>query len=824
MKRLAAVVLFLAAARVSSAACSPSATRLCLNSGRFAAEVSWKDFQNNTGTGQAVALSSDTGYFWFFSSNNVELVVKVLDGRGLNSSYWVFYGALSTVEYTLTVTDTVTGNVRRYLNASGHLGSVADTSAFLVPGAAREAAGRALAAAAGFPATNGAIEGAVRAGLVEVGSTRSTRSAGRRARTGTRTPAGIRESAATSGCSPTATSLCLNGGRFRVEVEWEDFAGNEGQGQAIPLTSDTGYFWFFNAANVELVIKVLDGRALNQDYWVFFGALSTVQYQVKVQDTLTGRTTYYYNPPNTLASVADTSALGDGTSVQVVHDASRAVTTTIDETGGTITATGADGSTYTLEIPAGALLEQQDVTLTPVQSIAGLPFSGGLAAAVHIEPEALALADAATLTVVPAAPVPLDQTIPFSYQGDGAELFLQPPVPIAGAVRIPIFHFSGYGIAGGSQVDIDAQARRLPTLNVDQFAQRLAVTMIPQLRAGSFGTSAAPGSAGRMEARLSCGAVGNDLRNHFLSQLAPLLALITTDCDLLKQRLPDFWAFLLFTRSLGCASDLAAERGTLDNAIVSGMKHCYDDAFDKCVNHKDPAQVVEISRWVYLLNTSGHGSEIDFTKYKRCVRFDAVLDSRMDLQSDPVGEVQWISTHRLITANIPVHWDDAAGKLKGSGKLQYLTGFFAGRSESTCTTTMTPEPAVPGSTLTVDKLFVRFSLDLGYVPKSPADLWLNYSTSNPYEKTRKVCGSPPLDETNTTHVWSDAYDQMHFDETGQSVKLYSYLAYLKYKGTPSVFALKRTLFPLTTMQGEDPSSPERHVSEDTRLFLSHTPE
>jgi hypothetical protein len=447
VKHLAAAVLILAAARVSSAACSPTPTRLCLNGGRFSAEVAWKDFQNNTGTGQGVALSGDTGYFWFFSSNNVELVVKVLDGRGLNSSYWVFYGALSTVEYTLTMTDTATGAVRTYFNASGHLGSVADTSAFLVSGASPQAAKASVGSSAVPPA--GALDRAVRTGLAEVRRVAHARPAA--------------SPASTTACTATATSLCLNGGRFRVEVEWQDFSGNEGQGQAISLTSDTGYFWFFSAANVELVVKVLDGRALNQDYWVFFGALSTVQYQVKVQDTLTGRTTYYYNPPNTLASVADTSALGDGTSVQVVHDASSAVTTTIDESGGTITATGADGSTYTLEIPDGALLEQQDVTLTPVQSIAGLPFSGGLAAAVHIEPEALALAAAATLTIVPAAPVPLDQTIPFSYQGDGAELFLQPPVPIAGAVRIPVFHFSGYGIARGSQADIDAQARRLPT-------------------------------------------------------------------------------------------------------------------------------------------------------------------------------------------------------------------------------------------------------------------------------------------------------------------------------------------------------------------------
>jgi hypothetical protein len=65
-----------------------------------------------------------------------------------------------------------------------------------------------------------------------------------------------------------------NGGRFKIEVEWKDFVGNTGLGQAIPLTNDTGYFWFFGPDNVELVLKVLDGRLLNNRWWVFYGLAS----------------------------------------------------------------------------------------------------------------------------------------------------------------------------------------------------------------------------------------------------------------------------------------------------------------------------------------------------------------------------------------------------------------------------------------------------------------------------------------------------------------------------------------------------------------------
>jgi hypothetical protein len=93
-------------------------------------EVHWRDFTGGSGVGQAVQLTSDTGYFWFFDPANVETVVKVLDGRSTNGARWVFYGALSNVEYRIVVTDTTTGAVREYVNPAGRFASNGDTSAF----------------------------------------------------------------------------------------------------------------------------------------------------------------------------------------------------------------------------------------------------------------------------------------------------------------------------------------------------------------------------------------------------------------------------------------------------------------------------------------------------------------------------------------------------------------------------------------------------------------------------------------------------------------------------------------------------------------------
>jgi hypothetical protein len=109
--------------------CLPTATRLCL-AGRFQAEVAWTVPSLGSGAGQTVPLTTDTGAFWFFASSNLELTVKVLDGRAVNRHFWVFFGGLSNVAFTLKVTDLRTGVVETYQNPAGRFASVADVAAF----------------------------------------------------------------------------------------------------------------------------------------------------------------------------------------------------------------------------------------------------------------------------------------------------------------------------------------------------------------------------------------------------------------------------------------------------------------------------------------------------------------------------------------------------------------------------------------------------------------------------------------------------------------------------------------------------------------------
>ncbi len=114
------------------AGCLHDAETLCLGAGnRFAVRASWETADGTQGTAQAVRLTDDTGYLWFFAAANVEAVVKVLDGCLVGGSYWVFAGGLTDVRTVLTVTDGRTGAARTYVNPAGKaFQPIQDTGAF----------------------------------------------------------------------------------------------------------------------------------------------------------------------------------------------------------------------------------------------------------------------------------------------------------------------------------------------------------------------------------------------------------------------------------------------------------------------------------------------------------------------------------------------------------------------------------------------------------------------------------------------------------------------------------------------------------------------
>jgi len=251
--------------------CGEGGEALCLLDGRFEVRVAWRDPRSgdhDAGRALPVQGSEISGLFWFFGPENVELIVKMLDGTGLNGFFWHFYGGLSDVEYWISVRDTETGESRTFHNPPFEICGGADTQAFALDPGEANTGGSATAAVAGLrsEASAGVAEGS---------------------------PLRLQD-------------------RFEIEVEWVDpRSGDRGVGHPLMElgTTETGFLWFFRPENIELVVKLLDGRALNGHFWLFWGGLSDVEYTIRVTDTEEGTETTFTNEAFEICGGADLGTL-----------------------------------------------------------------------------------------------------------------------------------------------------------------------------------------------------------------------------------------------------------------------------------------------------------------------------------------------------------------------------------------------------------------------------------------------------------------------------------------------------------------------------------
>lgn len=110
--------------------CTTGTNVMCLGDGRYRVQATYERGTQIRGIANAVDLSQESGLFWFFSPSNVEAIVKVLDGCGVNNHRWIYTTGLTDLRVLVTVTDTQTGETATYLNeGGGAFAPVQDTEA-----------------------------------------------------------------------------------------------------------------------------------------------------------------------------------------------------------------------------------------------------------------------------------------------------------------------------------------------------------------------------------------------------------------------------------------------------------------------------------------------------------------------------------------------------------------------------------------------------------------------------------------------------------------------------------------------------------------------
>lgn len=244
--------------------CVASAQDLCLLGGRFRARArAWDPASNRFTMGTAVPETDAFGYFslpeFTGDASLPEVLLKMVDAETPPwNADWVFHGSLTGLWYVLTVTDTLTGEVRAYQNDPYRAGcGGADTSAFPPPPS----------------------------------------------------PAPARVPQARS-LSSDGAALALLSGRFQLTLSATDpNTGRTISGSAIPRADAFGYFSLpeltGDGSLPEVFVKMLDARPIGGGFWLFQTGLTNVSYVLTLTDSASGAVRTY-SPQGPFCGTADT--------------------------------------------------------------------------------------------------------------------------------------------------------------------------------------------------------------------------------------------------------------------------------------------------------------------------------------------------------------------------------------------------------------------------------------------------------------------------------------------------------------------------------------
>ena len=300
--------------------CVSDAKTACLQGGRFEVRVSW-DTSSARGDAQVMAFDGartenlDSAFFTFFGPTNFEMGLKVLDAcvPAFGNKYWVFISGLTDQGWQVRVRDLATGRSQTYTNALGTLSrTFRDAATF---DCTTTATGTSPTPPIDLSAL--ATEGGAAPGPAE------PRIAARFLPTDPSTPRPeslpARQLEERDGtCLRTATTACLQGGRFEVRVAWQTSSG-VGTAEVMRFAghrtenSDSVFYTFFSPTNFEMGLKVLDAcvPAFDNKYWVFVSGLTDQGWTATVRDTVTGRTRSYQNPLGSLSETfVDAASFG----------------------------------------------------------------------------------------------------------------------------------------------------------------------------------------------------------------------------------------------------------------------------------------------------------------------------------------------------------------------------------------------------------------------------------------------------------------------------------------------------------------------------------
>ena len=434
-------------------------------------------------------------------------------------------------------------------------------------------------------------------------------------------------------------------------------------------------------------------------------------------------------------------------------DATHRTQAAIPLTGGSLTTTGADGTTYRLDVPGDALIDATTIAMTPLASIDGLPFGWGQGPAVRLEPEGLSLANFATLTIKPASDLPIDQQILFGYHADGTAMSLALPVVDSREIRILVDHFSGYGVSKGVAADIAPVRERLGGALEDRMRSAMAEELQRERQRQLLGGE---------EDWTLVEEIGGAFREYIDKILKPRIAAAAESCAAGRLALQSALTLQRQAQLLG-AGDIDDEVAALTKGLFGivaevCMKEEYELCAEQHIVHRVLPVELGIERQMQLLGAGGSGAPDPawlkaVRRYvERCLKFDLVFESTVAEGTPKAG------FETRVKATVPMRFSMSTLKYEGSAPL--VNEEFTYR--------------LPGCSVTAERGGGTFdSPQIGFEadppdPQHPLgslhDIWMSYFPGKTTEAfTVKCPGTAPMPRQQGA-MWTGMFIAVHGGE------------------------------------------------------------
>lgn len=280
--------------------------------------------------------------------------------------------------------------------------------------------------------------------------------------------------------------------------------------------------------------------------------------------------------------------------VSIATDGARTASEQIGPSGGSVAATGEDGSTYTIDFPPNSLLTTERISLTPITRVEGLDLPGRLLG-VQFEPSGTQLHEAAVLTIQP-GDVAGSHAVAYAFGGEGRELHRYPFSEEDGAFVVHILHFSGVLLYLGDGIYAPADDPVVPTDWEAQLQQQVA-DLLNQARQDELLGVESDTNYGQLLQEL--------LREYFDKVIQPLLPQIESNCGEAEASSNKVLGWMRQVGLLGLDDEFVSESGESTASIGAGLRRCWLEENTACARDKDSAKhlprLTRIARQLELL-------------------------------------------------------------------------------------------------------------------------------------------------------------------------------------------------------------------------------